>query len=435
MKLTFVGAGYVGLVTGACMAELGHTVVCVDVDRKKIHALKKGIIPIYEPGLKELVDRNVKKKRLSFTLSMKEAMKGAEVVFSGVGTPPDPKTGEADLQYVFEVAKAFAEHVNGASVLVNKSTVPVGTAEKVTAIVKKHLKDKDHEFDVVSNPEFLREGSAVKDFLEPDRVVVGVPSERARKIMEKVYAPLIKQNRTVFFTDVKSAEIIKYASNSFLATKITFINEIANFCAKAGGNVKEVAAGMGFDNRISKHFLRPGIGYGGSCFPKDVKALIASGKEYASPFEILTTVERVNAKQKMLAVKLLQKHIRSMKGKTIAVWGLAFKPDTDDMREAASLVVIRELLGKGVTVRAYDPVAMPNAKAILGKDVTYAKDALDAIKGADALILVTEWKEFAEITPAAIAESMPGRIVIDGRNALDRKSFEDVGFAYEGVGV
>ncbi|MDP3957379.1 MAG: UDP-glucose/GDP-mannose dehydrogenase family protein [bacterium] len=436
MKLTFLGTGYVGLVSGACMAEIGHEVVCADIDRKKIALLKKGGIPIYEIGLEEIVLRNVKEGRLRFTTDQKEAIQESEVVFMGVGTPEDKVTGQADLQYVFAAAETFGKHLNGYKVFVDKSTVPVGTAEKVEEIIKKASAGK-HPFDVVSNPEFLREGAAVKDFLNPDRVVVGTKSVKARKLMEQVYRPIARAGRPVMFTDLRSAEIIKYAANTFLAMKITFMNEVANFCDVAGGNVKEIAKGLGYDSRIGARFLYAGIGYGGSCFPKDVKAFIRTGHEYDAHFRLIEMADEINADQRIKPfVKLKAVFGDKLKNKTIAVWGLAFKPRTDDVREAAGLQNIRLFLDAGAKVKTFDPVAMPNAKKIL-KDarLVYVKKALDALKGAHALVICTEWDEFRVISYKEMKKSMKGKIIFDGRNVLERSEAEAEGFTYYGVGV
>lgn len=436
MKLSFLGTGYVGLVSGACMAEIGHTVICADVDKDKIAKLKKGIIPIYEIGLEEVVERNVKEGRLTFTTDLKEAIQESEVVFMAVGTPQDPVTGEADLKYVFSAAEVFGKHLNGYKLFVDKSTVPVGTAEKVTRIIKEASKGK-HSFEVVSNPEFLREGAAVKDFLNPDRIIVGTSSIKAKKIMEQVYRPIARSGRPLMLTDVRSAEIIKYAANAFLAMKITFINEVANFCEVAGGNVKEISRGLGYDNRIGSRFLYAGIGYGGSCFPKDVKAFIKTGHEFQSHFHILETVDEVNTSQRLRPfVKLKELWGDKMKDKTIAVWGLAFKPRTDDVREAAALMNISEFLDAGATVRAFDPVAMENAeKALTDKNLIYTKKAIDALKGADALVICTEWDEFRVVDYTDLKKLMKGDIIYDGRNVLERSEAEAAGFTYYGVGV
>lgn len=436
MKLAFIGTGYVGLVSGTCMAEIGHTVICADIDKKKIDKLKRGRIPIYEFGLEELIEENVRQRRLSFTTDVAKAIRESDVVFSAVGTPPDAKTGQADLSYVFAAAKIFGENLNGYKVFVNKSTVPVGTGERVREAIAAAA-DGKHEFDVVSNPEFLREGAAVKDFLNPDRVVVGASSERAWAMMEKIYRPIARAGRPVMLTDLQSAEIIKYASNAFLATKISFINEIANFIGKAGGNVKEVARGMGFDSRIGSRFLYAGIGYGGSCFPKDVKALIHTGGEYDFDFSILRAVEASNEKQKLLPVVYLRKSLKSLKGKKIALWGISFKPRTDDVREAPALSIIEALTGAGAVVTAFDPVAMETGKAAIGKNkfVKYAKDQYEALRGADALVIVTEWDEFRTVDYGELSRRMKGNVIVDGRNILERDEAEAAGFVYHGVGV
>ena len=436
MKLSFLGTGYVGLVSGACMAEIGHIVICADIDKDKIARLKKGEVPIYEIGLEEVIDRNVKEGRLSFTTDLKKAIQESDVVFMAVGTPEDKETGQADLQYVFSAAETFGKHLNGYKIFVDKSTVPVGTAERVTEIIKSVSKGK-HPFEVVSNPEFLREGAAVKDFLNPDRVVVGATSEKARKIMEHVYRPIARAGRPVMLTDVRSAEIIKYASNSFLAMKITFINEVANFCEIAGGNIKEVAKGMGYDNRIGSRFLYAGIGYGGSCFPKDVKAFIKTGQEHQANFRLLEMVDEINDTQRLRPFAKLQKLWgEKMKGKTIAVWGLSFKPRTDDVREAAALMNIQEFLTAGAKVRAFDPVAMKNAMRVLSeKNLTYVKKANEALKGADALVICTEWDEFRVVDYKEVRRLLKGNIVYDGRNVWERSEAEAAGFTYFGVGV
>ena len=435
MKLAFIGTGYVGLVTGTCMAELGHTVICADIDKKKIAKLKRGVMPIYELGLEELVEKNVKEGRLSFTSSIGQAMRAADVVFSAVGTPEDKKTGKADLRYVYTVAEAFGKNLNGYKILVNKSTVPVGTADKCRDIIS-HASRGKSEFDVVSNPEFLREGAAIKDFLNPDRVVVGVASDRAQELMEKIYRPIARAGRPVMVTDIRSAELIKYASNAFLATKITFINEIANFCEKVGANVKDVARGMGADSRIGSRFLYAGIGYGGSCFPKDVQALMQTGKEYGSKFAIIEAADKVNDLQKLRPIDFLKKHFKTLKGKTIAVWGLSFKPRTDDVREAPALYVIEALLKAGAKVRAFDPVAIESFQAMFSdKRVKYAENAYDAAKGADALLIMTEWDEFRTAEYPELASRMKERVIVDGRNIFERREAEAEGFTYFGIGV
>ncbi len=436
MKVTFLGTGYVGLVSGACMAEIGHEVICADIDKKKIAGLKKGVIPIYEIGLDEIVERNTKEGRLTFTSDLKEAIQKSDVVFMGVGTPEDKLTGQADLKYVFAVAETFGRYLNGYKIFVDKSTVPVGTAEKVEAIIKKASKGK-YPFEVVSNPEFLREGAAVKDFLNPDRVVVGVKSEKAKKMMEQVYRPIARNGRPIMFTDVRSAEIIKYAANAFLAMKITFINEVANFCDVAGGNVKEIAKGLGYDSRIGERFLYAGIGYGGSCFPKDVKAFIKTGHEYGAHFRLIETVDEINVDQRIKPFARLKKEFgKKLSGKTIAVWGLAFKPRTDDIREAPGIENIKLFLEEGCKVRTFDPVAMPNTKRVLThKNLTYTKKALDAVKGADVLVIATEWDEFRVVDYKDLKKLMKGNTIYDGRNVLERAEAEAAGFTYYGIGV
>lgn len=435
MKLVFIGTGYVGLVTGTCMAELGHTVICADIDKQKITKLKKGVMPIYELGLEELVEKNVKEGRLSFTASVGQAIRSADVVFSAVGTPEDKKTGKANLQYVYAVAEIFGKNLNGYKILVNKSTVPIGTADKVRDMIV-HASGSQYEFDVVSNPEFLREGAAIKDFLNPDRVVIGVASERAKIIMEKIYRPIARTGRPVVMTDVRSAELIKYASNAFLATKITFINEIANFCEKSGANVKEVARGMGLDGRIGSRFLYAGIGYGGSCFPKDVQALMETAKEYDSVFSIIEATDKVNDIQKLRPFVFLKQHFKSLKGKTVAIWGLSFKPRTDDVREAPALYIIEALLGAGAKVQAFDPVAIESFKVMFpDKRVRYMKNAYDAVVKADALVIATEWDEFRTAEYPELASRMRKRVIVDGRNIFERREAEAEGFTYFGIGA
>ena len=418
------------------MAEIGHNVICADIDKKKIAILKKGGIPIYEIGLEEIVERNVNEGRLTFTTDLKKAIEESDVVFMAVGTPEDTVTGQADLQYVFAVAETFGKHLNGFKIFVDKSTVPVGTAEKITEVIKKASKGK-HPFEVVSNPEFLREGAAVKDFLNPDRVVVGATSTKARELMEQIYRPLARSGRPIMFTDVRSAEIIKYAANAFLAMKITFINEVASFCEVAGGNVKEVAKGLGYDSRIGARFLYAGIGYGGSCFPKDVKAFIETGREYNSHFHIIETVSEVNETQRIKPfIKLKEIFGDKLSDKTIAVWGLAFKPRTDDIREAPGIENIKLFLEEGCKVRAFDPVAMPNTKKVMQhKNLTYTKKALDAVKGVDILVIATEWDEFRVVDYKEVKKLMKGHTIYDGRNVLERSEAEATGFTYYAIGV
>ena len=424
MKVTIIGTGYVGLVSGTCFAELGNEVLCVDIDEAKIEGLKKGLIPIYEPGLEELVLRNQKEGRLHFTTNIKEGIDFAEIVFSAVGTPPG-KDHQADLSAIKAMAKSFGQNVSKYTVLVNKSTVPVGTSEQITSIIQKELakNGKSAEearalFDIVDNPEFLREGAAIKDLLNPDRIVVGADTERARELMDRLYRPLVRNGHPLVFTDVKSAEIIKYVSNAFLATKISFINEVATFCEKAGGNVREVAKGVGLDDRIGPRFLHAGIGYGGSCFPKDLKAFIQTGKENDYEFKILAAVEKVNAIQKKrLFDKIMEYYDNDIEGKTFAVWGLAFKPRTDDMREAPSLTIIPLLREAGAKIRAFDPVAIKNARQILGEEgISYHENALKTLEGADSVLVFTEWDEFRGIDLNEVKTRLKEPVIFDGRN-------------------
>lgn len=442
MKVTIIGTGYVGLVSGTCFAELGNEVLCVDIDAKKVENLKKGNIPIYEPGLTELVLRNKKEGRLHFTTDIKEGVDFAEVIFSAVGTPPD-KDHKADLSAVRAVAKSFGKEVSKYTVFVNKSTVPVGTSEEIGSIIETELKkrgktseDAAKLYDVVDNPEFLREGAAVKDFLNPDRIVVGAPSENARAIMRKLYQPLVRNGHPLIFTDVPSAEIIKYASNAFLATKISFINEVAEFCEKAGGNVREVAKGVGLDDRIGPRFLHAGIGYGGSCFPKDVKAFIQTGHENGYEFKILQAVEEVNDLQKRrLFDKVMDYYGGDIKGKLFAVWGLAFKPRTDDMREAPALTIIPLLLEAGAEIQAFDPVAMDNAQSILGDEgISYCKNAIEALKGACSVLVLTEWDEFRGIELGELKTHLKEPVIFDGRNIYNLEDIAREGITYIDIG-
>jgi len=434
MKIAVIGTGYVGLVTGACFAEIGHSVTCADIDQAKIAKLQDGIIPIYEPGLKEIVDRNVQGKRLKFTTEVDQAINLAEVVFSAVGTPPG-KDGQVDLKYVFSVADVFAKNLHGFKILVDKSTVPVGTAEKLTQRIKQKQADKKASFELVSNPEFLKEGAAIQDSLNPDRIVVGVSSERARKIMEQLYHPFIRAGRPIVFTDIKSAELIKYAANAMLATRISFMNEIANFADLVGADVKEVSRGIGLDKRIGPRFLQAGIGYGGSCFPKDVIGLIDSGKKSGYQFKILQAVEAVNKNQKFIVIEKLKKFLKSLKDKKIAILGLSFKPKTDDMREAPSLEIIKKLIQLGAKIQVFDPVAMENAKKELPKkNIDYFQDVYETAKGTDALLVLTEWDEFRGIDFKKLKKIMRNKIIIDGRNIFEREEVEAEGFKYAGVG-
>ena len=437
MNIAIVGTGYVGLVSGTCFADTGANVTCVDVDEKKIERLKNGDIPIYEPGLDELVVKNVKAGRLKFTTDLASVLNDVQIVFSAVGTPPD-EDGSADLKYVLQVARTIGQHLEHYVVVVTKSTVPVGTARKVRAAIEEELQKRgvDIEFDVASNPEFLKEGNAIKDFMSPDRVVVGVESEKAKKTLTKLYKPFLINNFRVIFMDIPSAEMTKYAANSMLATRISFMNDIANLCERVGADVNMVRAGIGADTRIGRKFLYAGCGYGGSCFPKDVKALIKTADQAGYSMEVLKAVERVNEKQKSVLFEKLQKALKGepLKGKTIAMWGLSFKPETDDMRESTALVMIRLLLEAGCIIRAYDPVAMTECKRRIGDSVTYCRDMYDAVLDADALLLLTEWKEFRLPTWAVIRKAMQRPLVIDGRNIFDEEELLENGFEYHCIG-
>ena len=438
MNIAIVGTGYVGLVSGTCFADTGANVTCVDVDAQKIERLKNGEIPIFEPGLDELVVKNVKAGRLHFTTDLSSVLDDVQIVFSAVGTPPD-EDGSADLKYVLQVARTIGQHMNNYLVVVTKSTVPVGTASKVRKAIEEELAKRglqDLEFDVASNPEFLKEGNAIKDFMSPDRVVVGVESEHAKKVLTKLYKPFLINNFRVIFMDIPSAEMTKYAANSMLATRISFMNDIANLCERVGADVNMVRAGIGADTRIGRKFLYAGCGYGGSCFPKDVKALIKTADQNGYSMEVLKAVERVNERQKSILFEKLQKAFKGedLKGKTIAMWGLSFKPETDDMRESTALVMIHLLLEAGCTVRAYDPVAMNECKRRIGDTVTYCNDMYDATLDADALLLLTEWKEFRLPTWAVIKKAMKRPLVIDGRNIFDSEDLEENGFEYHCIG-
>ena len=436
MKIAIVGTGYVGLVTGTCFAEMGTEVFCVDVNTEKIENLKKGIIPIYEPGLEDLVHRNQQAGRLHFTTDLTECLDEVEVLFSAVGTPPD-EDGSADLKYVREVARTVGRHIKKHILVVTKSTVPVGTAKKVRQAIQEELDKRGAqiEFDVASNPEFLKEGAAISDFMSPDRVVVGVESDRAEELMTRLYRPFLLNNFRVIFMDVPSAEMTKYAANAMLATRISFMNDVANLCEIVGADINMVRKGIGSDNRIGNRFLYAGIGYGGSCFPKDVKALINTAKLNNYPMRILQAVEDVNDEQKSLLFRKLEKHFNGdLKGKRITIWGLAFKPETDDMREAPSLVLIEKLLAAGCEVYAYDPVAVEESKRRIGESVHYAKDIYDAVVDADALMLVTEWKEFRMPSWSAIKKLMATPLVLDGRNIYDIKEMEENGCVYHCIG-
>ena len=437
MNIAIVGTGYVGLVSGTCFAETGVNVTCVDVDAQKIERLKNGEIPIYEPGLDQLVLKNVKAGRLKFTTDLASILNEQEIVFSAVGTPPD-EDGSADLKYVLQVAKTIGENLNRYLVVVTKSTVPVGTARKVRHTIEEELKKRgvDVPFDVASNPEFLKEGNAIKDFMSPDRVVVGVESEQAKKTLTKLYKPFLINNFRVIFMDIPSAEMTKYAANSMLATRISFMNDIANLCERVGADVNMVRAGIGSDTRIGRKFLYAGCGYGGSCFPKDVKALIKTADQNGYSMEVLKAVERVNEKQKSVLFEKLQKAYdgESLNGKIVAMWGLSFKPETDDMRESTALVMIDKLLEAGCTIRVYDPIAMDECKRRIGDKVTYCRDMYDAVLDADALLLLTEWKEFRLPTWGVIKKAMRKPLVIDGRNIFDVEELDENGFEYHCIG-
>lgn len=436
MNVAVVGTGYVGLVSGACFAEMGVHVTCVDIDEKKIEMLKNGKVPIYEPGLDEMVRKNVVAGRLRFSTSLKDVIDDVSLVFSAVGTPPD-EDGSADLKYVLNVAKEFGQNIKRYTVLVTKSTVPVGTASKVKAVIQQELdkRGEDVPFDVASNPEFLKEGAAIKDFMSPDRVVVGVESDRARSLMTRLYRPILLNNFRVIFTDIPSAEMIKYAANSMLATRISFMNDIANLCELVGADVEMVRQGIGADTRIGRKFLYPGCGYGGSCFPKDVKALIKTAEKSGYEMQVLKAVEDVNERQKKVVFEKLSKYFNGdLKGKTIALWGLAFKPETDDMREATSLVTISLLLEAGCRVRVYDPVAMEECKRRIGDKVEYAKDMYDAVLDADAMLMLTEWKQFRLPSWGVMKKTMKNALVIDGRNIYDKEELEEYGFEYHCIG-
>ena len=442
MNIAIVGTGYVGLVSGACFAEMGINVTCVDIDQAKIDSLLRGEIPIYEPGLDELVKRNVEAGRLHFTTDLTSCLAGVEVVFSAVGTPPD-EDGSADLKYVLEVARTFGRNIKKYTILVTKSTVPVGTAAKVKQAIREELEKRgeDIEFEVASNPEFLKEGAAIKDFMSPDRVVVGIESDRARAVMTKLYRPFLTNNFRVYFMDIPSAEMTKYAANAMLATRISFMNDIANLCDIVGANVDHVRRGIGTDARIGKKFLYPGCGYGGSCFPKDVKALIKTAEKNGYEMRVLKAVEEVNQRQKSIlfhklraVLPLSKNEEKPMESLTVALWGLAFKPETDDMRESTALVLIDELLRAGATVKVYDPVAMTECRRRIGDSVIYAKDMYDALVDADALALVTEWKLFRVPSWDVMRRLMKRHIIVDGRNIYDRDEVTAEGFTYTAIG-
>lgn len=437
MNIAIVGTGYVGLVTGACFADTGVNVTCVDVDENKVEALKQGRVPIYEPGLDELVAKNYKAGRLKFITSLEEVLNGQDVVFCAVGTPPD-EDGSADLKYVLQVARTIGQHLNKYLVVVTKSTVPVGTASKIRNAINEELAKRgaDVEFDVASNPEFLKEGSAIKDFMSPDRVVIGVDSDRAKAILTRLYKPFMVVNFRVIFMDIPSAEMTKYAANSMLATRISFMNDIANLCELVGADVNMVRAGIGSDNRIGRKFLYAGCGYGGSCFPKDVKALVKTASDCGYPMEVLQAVESVNERQKSILFRKLQRVFgdEPLAGKTITLWGLAFKPETDDMREAPALVMIDLLKKAGCKVRAYDPIAMDECKRRVGDAVTYCDNMYDALDGTEALLLLTEWKQFRLPDWNEVKRRMKRHLVIDGRNIFDAAEMTGYGFEYHCIG-
>jgi len=430
-KIAVIGTGYVGLVTGTCFAETGNQVICVDINEAKVEKMRQGVIPIYEPHLDVLFERNIKAGRLTFTTDIVEGVKDAEIIFLALPTPPG-EDGSADLSYILGVAEHLGKIITGYKVIVDKSTVPVGTAEKVTNAIKANSKT---DFDVVSNPEFLREGFAVDDFMKPDRVVIGTSSDRAKKVMEQLYKPFVRQGNPIIFMDEKSAELTKYAANSFLATKITFMNEIANFCELVGADVDKVRIGVGSDDRIGKRFLFPGIGYGGSCFPKDVQALVKSGKENNFSFQILDAVMKVNEEQKTVLIPKIKNYFRGdLKSKKIALWGLAFKPDTDDIREAPALYIIKELLELGAEITAYDPEAIENVKEILGDSISYSKDEYVALENADALVICTEWGVFRNPDFDKITALLKDRVIFDGRNLFDLNEMNERGFYYSSIG-
>ena len=435
MNIAIVGTGYVGLVSGACFAEMGIDVTCVDINPEKIKCLLNGEIPIYEPGLDDLVKRNVEAGRLHFTTDLTTCLDNVEVVFSAVGTPPD-EDGSADLQYVLEVARTFGRNIKKYTILVTKSTVPVGTAKKVKAVIEEELTKRGEQidFEVASNPEFLKEGAAIKDFMSPDRVVVGVESDRAKKVMERLYRPFQMNNYRLYFMDIPSAEMTKYAANARLAPRISFMNDIANLCDLVGANVDMVRKGIGADTRIGSKFLYPGCGYGGSCFPKDVKALAHTAREYGYTMGVIEAVEAVNERQKEIVVKKLQDKLGTLRGKTIALWGLAFKPETDDMREAPALVVIEKLLEAGASVKVYDPVAMDECRRRIGDRVVYCKDMYDVVIDADALAVLTEWKEFRIPSWSVIKRVMKQPVLVDGRNIYSKDEVIAEGFEYAAIG-
>ena len=437
MKVTVVGTGYVGLVTGACLSDVGLNVVCVDTDLQKIENLKNGILPIYEPGLQNIVDRNFQSGRLSFSTSIKDVIADSDIAFIAVGTPQGGD-GSADLKYVLSVASDIGKYASNYLVTVTKSTVPVGTAEKVKNAIDTQLENRNLNFslDVASNPEFLKEGDAIDDFMKPDRIVCGVESEKAKDILSKLYQPFVLNGHPLIFMDIPSAEMTKYAANAMLATKISFINDIANLCELTGADVSSVRKGIGSDSRIGKSFIYPGVGYGGSCFPKDVKALVKSGVEYGHNLRILQAVEDVNDDQKKILVKkVIQEFGEDLTGRSFAFWGLSFKPETDDMREAPSIVIANELIRRGAKITAYDPVAMEEAKNVFGNKITYSDNAYTALKNADALLLITEWREFRSPDWSKVKSELKNPILFDGRNIYDRSDLKSKGYTYYGIGT
>jgi UDPglucose 6-dehydrogenase len=431
MKIAVIGSGYVGLVAGTCFAENGHDVICVDNDESKIEALLRGEIPIYEPGLEEMVRRNLERERLAFTTDLQVAVERSLVCFIAVGTPPD-EDGSSDLSAVLAVAKAIGRSMNDYKIIVDKSTVPVGTAALVAEVIKSVT---EHPFDVVSNPEFLKEGAAIDDFMKPDRVVIGADDPRTAELMKELYSPFVRTGKPILAMDVKSAELCKYASNAMLATRISFMNELANFCEIIGANIEQVRAGLGRDSRIGPSFLFAGAGYGGSCFPKDIKALLKTSEEHGYPLKVVKAVEEVNDAQKRVLFQKVQKHFGDLNGRTLAVWGLSFKPQTDDMREAPAITLINELLENGVTVRAHDPEAMKEARRHFADRITYCDKPYEALEGADALILVTEWNEYRYPDFDRIRETLKEPIVFDGRNIYFTHRLDEKGFTYYGIGV
>jgi UDPglucose 6-dehydrogenase len=432
LEIAVIGTGYVGLVTGTCLAEMGNNVICVDIDKDKISKLSSGQITIYEPGLENIFSKNIVNKRLSFTTDLSEALKNSTIVFLALPTPPG-EDGSADLSYILNVAEQLGKFLDGYKIIVNKSTVPVGTVEKVRQIIKINFRG---DFDVVSNPEFLREGAALEDFMKPDRIIIGTNSEKAKKILQELYAPFVRQGNPILFMDSRSSELTKYAANSFLATKISFMNEIAQLCDRFGADVDLVRKGIGSDNRIGNRFLFPGIGYGGSCFPKDIRALIKSSTNVNYRFEILNAVEKVNSSQKVYIVEKINKFFNyDLKGKRFGMWGLAFKPNTDDIRDAPSLAIIGSLIEKGASICAYDPEAMKNVESILGGKIDYAENQYDALKGVDALIIATEWSEFRTPDFELISNSLlKYKVIFDGRNLFELKKMQELGFNYISVG-